>query len=165
MPARAANLSLTGLKEIKATLSQLGAEIDGPQLYRVMGQAVEPLRRAARSNVMPLSVRVGMDVNIAANQPPSRPVKKTVMVVANKKLTMREWRAAANSRSPRAKVGTGDKVAMGLGTMFELGTTRGMKEHHWFRNAVDSTKGEVRDNMRQGLSNLIEEVIAKRKTA
>ncbi len=185
---RAANLRITGLKEIKQTLASMTAEIDGKELYEIMGEAVRPIQRQAQLNISYLSVSVRNSIYIADKQPPSRPSKKTVLVVVHKKDTMREWTASKLNRSPRAKVGPGAKVAESLGTMFELGTTprcgavyhgdtssiseqygsrsgisKGMLAHFWFRNAADSKRGDVAMNLKEGLSGLIERVIAKRQ--
>lgn len=159
---RAQGLRITGIKEIKQTLATMSNEIDGPELYQIMGDAVKPIQQQARQNIAYLSVTTAMSVYIAQKQPPSRPRKKTVMVVAHKKDTMREWRAAPSNHSPRAKVPPGSKVAESLGTMFELGTTRGMKEHLWFRRAADTRKDEVVENLKTGFLGLIERTIAKR---
>jgi len=159
---RAKGLRITGIKEIKQALSQVSADIDGPELYKVMGGAVRPLQKEARRNIMYLSTSVGMSVNIADKQPPSRPRKKTVLVVVHKKDTMREWRARAGNRSPNAKVGAGGKVAESLGTMFELGTSLGMKAYHWFRSAFDSTKIEVAENLKTEFLKFYERIVTAR---
>lgn len=163
MPARSATLRITGLKETKATLATMAFEIDGKELYEIMGEAVRPIQRQAQINISYLSSTVRQSINIADKMPPSRPRKKTVLVVVHKQDTMRQWLASKFNRSPRAKVGPGGKVAESLGTMFELGTSTGMKEHHWFRNAADSKRGEVSQNLKEGLSGLIERAIAKRE--
>ncbi len=162
---RARNLRITGLKEIKDTLTLMSGEISGPELYDIMGEAVKPIQTQARQNFGYLSTKVAMSVYIAQKQPPSRPQKKTVMVVVHKKDTMREWRAASSNHSPRAKVVAGNKVAESLATMLELGTSRGMQEHHCFRNASDSRKGEVVDNLKTGFLALMDRAVAKRAIA
>ena len=154
---RAKSLRVTGMAEIKKRLSSMSDVIQGPEIYKVMGDAVRPIQRQAQQNIAYLSISVRNSVNIAEKQPPSRPAKKTVLVVVHKKDTMREWIARAGNRSPRAKVAPGGRVAESLGTMLELGTTHGMKEHFWFRSALDSRKGEAVESMKTGFLNLIEQ--------
>lgn len=186
-PYRAKNLRISGVQEIKKNLEALvRVGLDGNVLYKAMGDAVEPIIRHAKANIAPLSSSVLMSIYKADSPPPSRPRKKTVLVVVHKSDTMREWNAAPGNTSPRAKVvpwvvskgkltqrgnRTGQKnnnaVAESLATMFELGTTRrwrhapGMQAHYWFRNAVEQAKAEVAANLKQAFNEIIEETIRR----
>jgi len=152
---RAKNLSISGLKPIKERLNNVVQYLDGEEIYPALGRAVKPLQTAAQNNARLISGEIAVSIHLADRQPPSRPRKKTVLVVAHKSETMRRWTGARSNRSPKAKVSPGNEVSESLASMFELGTSR-MPARAYFKPAVDATKAEVISNVKTELEGLIE---------
>jgi len=154
---------LQGGKEYRANLAilrEIGFNSD--DLYNKLGDAVAPMVAAAKANVSGLSVRVANSVDVWRKQPRSRPLKKSVMIIVNKRETMIQWTAGRYPTSPRVKVAPGEKVAESFATMLEIGTSKtwnhgaGRPAHYWFSRAVDATRTQVVANIMQAVAIMVE---------
>ena len=158
MARKATNtVSIRGVRELASKIQEIVEDVQIGDVYKIVGDAGEILKSQVKANVAPLSSRVAASVhNIhAANSHSRRLKKKSALVFVDKKPTMVEWRAAPNNKSPRAKVSPGNKMAMSLATMLEIGTSRGIPAHAYFGNAIKQSRSAIKAKLQDGVNELL----------
>jgi hypothetical protein len=164
---------VTGVKELEAKLRAMTP--DNPGMLDDMSRLVVEAAAAVRDEMRTQAKAAGWDrVNIHQGgkvvtgaeaidsifsfakplKTGGRKPKISASAGVLKKLTMVEWTAGRNNKSPNAKVAPGNKVAMSLAAMLEFGTSR-MAAKPAIRTAVKTARQRVIDILTRGYNDLL----------
>lgn len=151
------------VKKVNAIVAAMSAEEQTAarkNIMDVLGDGADlmagAMRTMARASQYPQEV---IDSIFSSRKlPPALKMRKQPSALAgvSKAQSMREWRATAKPKSPKAKVAEGGKVAMSLAAMYEFGSTK-TKPRGAIAGAVTDSKPHVMAIIREGLTRMIGE--------
>lgn len=162
--------TLLGIPEVQAKIKEILEQTSGNEaganarnrVRELVGEAAKTIKEKAVSNATSQGWPKQVVNSIFTFNDPAKdkPKRTAALVGINKQKSMLQWTAAANPKSPKAKVSPGGKIAMSLATMYEFGTSR-MKAKPAFRKAYYQAVNTIGQTLKQGFVQILEDLSKK----